>query len=101
MEKNWIILIIVIIVSVAFLFLLILKNHKDKKGLFKKMPGDLPDPPFVEAPTSFASDHPSERPANCSFPMRIVRGSGSEARDTAADASKSAHDHQDDRNRCQ
>ena len=49
MEKNWIILIIVIIVSVAFLFLLILKNHKDKKGLFKKMPGDLPDPPYIKS----------------------------------------------------
>jgi hypothetical protein len=49
MEKNLIVLILVIFVSVAFLCLLILKNHKDKKGLFKKMPGDLPDPPFIES----------------------------------------------------
>jgi hypothetical protein len=49
MEKNLIILILVILASVAFLGLLLFKNHKDKKGLFKKMPGDLPDPPFVES----------------------------------------------------
>jgi hypothetical protein len=49
MEKNLIVLLLVILVSVAFLFLLILKNHKDKKGLFTKMPGDLSDPPFVES----------------------------------------------------
>jgi hypothetical protein len=49
MEKNLIVLILVILTSAALLFLLILKNHKDKKGLFKKMPGDLPDPPFVES----------------------------------------------------
>jgi hypothetical protein len=49
MDKNLIVLILVILASVTFLCLLILRNHKDKKGLFKKMPGDLPDPPFVES----------------------------------------------------
>jgi hypothetical protein len=49
MEKNLIVLILVILASVAFLCLLILKNHKDKKVLFKKLPGDLPDPPFIES----------------------------------------------------
>ena len=49
MEKNWLALILVILASLIFLILLIRKNHKDKKGLFKKMPGDPPDPEFVES----------------------------------------------------
>jgi hypothetical protein len=49
MEKNLIVMILVILASVAFLSLLLIKNHKDKKSLFKKMPGDLPDPPFIES----------------------------------------------------
>ena len=53
MEKNLIVLILVILASVAFLSFLFIKNHKDKKSLFKKMPGDLPDPPFIESESEF------------------------------------------------
>ena len=49
MEKNFIVLILVVLVSLAFLILLIRKNHKDKKSLFKKLPGDYPDPKYVKS----------------------------------------------------
>lgn len=49
MEKNLIVLILVILASVAVLSFLLINNHKDKKDLFNKMPGDLPDPPFIES----------------------------------------------------
>ena len=46
MEKNLFVLIIVVLVFLAIIILLIAKNHKDKKGLFKKMPGDPPESEF-------------------------------------------------------
>jgi hypothetical protein len=49
MERSWLVLILVVLGSLTFLFLLLKKNHKDKKGLFKKMPGDYPDPKFVKS----------------------------------------------------
>ena len=49
MEKNLVIIIIFVLASIALVILLIKKNHKDKKDLFKKMPGDYPDPKIVES----------------------------------------------------
>jgi hypothetical protein len=49
MEKNLFVLIIVVLVFLAIIILLIAKNHKDKKGLFKKLPGDYPDPDFIKS----------------------------------------------------
>jgi len=49
MEKNWLILIILVLVAIAVIIWVIKKNHKDRISLFKKMPGDLPDPPVVKS----------------------------------------------------
>jgi hypothetical protein len=49
MENNWFILILIVLASAALIIFLIIKNHKDRKGLFKKMPGDYPDPKKVES----------------------------------------------------
>jgi hypothetical protein len=49
MEKNLVIMIIFVLASIALVVFLIKKNHKDKKDLFKKMPGDLPDPPMIKS----------------------------------------------------
>ena len=49
MEKNWFILIIFVLAFLVLIIFLIKKNYKDRKGLFKKMPGDLPDPPDVKS----------------------------------------------------
>lgn len=49
MEKNLVIMIIFVLASIALIIFLIKKNHKDRKSLFKKMPGDLPDPPMVKS----------------------------------------------------
>ena len=49
MEKNLVIMIIFVLASIALIVLLIKKNHKDKKDLFKNMPGDYPDPKEVES----------------------------------------------------
>ena len=32
---------------------MIIKNHKDRKGLFKKLPGDYPDPKNVDSEFDF------------------------------------------------
>jgi FtsZ-interacting cell division protein ZipA len=53
MEKNWFILILFVLVSIALIILLIKKNHKDRKGLFKKMPGDYSDPKKVDSEFDF------------------------------------------------
>jgi hypothetical protein len=49
METKSIILIIFILVCIAVIIMLIIQNFKDEKTLFKKMPGDLPDPPDVKS----------------------------------------------------
>ena len=49
MGKNLIIMILFVLASIALIIFLIRKNHKDRKSLFKKMPGDLPDPPIVKS----------------------------------------------------
>ena len=49
LEKNLFIMIIFVLASIVLIVLLIKKNHKDRKSLFKKMPGDLPDPPLVKS----------------------------------------------------
>ena len=49
MIKKWFFLILFVLVIISVLILVIRKNHRDKKELFKKMPGDIPDPPIVES----------------------------------------------------
>ena len=49
MLKNWFVLSVFVLVIISVLILVIKKNHRDEKELFKKMPGDLPDPPMVES----------------------------------------------------
>ena len=49
MVKNWLFLIVFVLIIISVLILVIKKNHKDRKSLFKKMPGDLPDPPIVKS----------------------------------------------------
>jgi hypothetical protein len=49
MEKNWFIVIIFVLTVIAVFILVIKKNHKDRKDLFKKLPGDSPDPKIVKS----------------------------------------------------
>ena len=49
MEKNWLILIILVIATIALIILLLKKNRKDRKNLFKKSPGDYPDPTVIKS----------------------------------------------------
>jgi hypothetical protein len=49
MEKNWIIVILIIIVVISLIILVIKQNRKDRKNLYKKLPGDYPEPTFVES----------------------------------------------------
>jgi cytochrome c-type biogenesis protein CcmE len=49
MEKHLFILILFVLAFIALIIFLIKKNYKDKKDLFKKMPGDYPDPKTVES----------------------------------------------------
>ena len=48
MEKNWLILIILVIATIALIILLLKKNRKDRNDLFKKLPGDYPDPGIIK-----------------------------------------------------
>lgn len=49
METKVLMLIIFIIVCITVIILMIRQNDKDKKTLFKKLPGDLPDPVEVKS----------------------------------------------------
>lgn len=49
MGKNWFLLIIFVLVAVPVIIFVIKKNHKDRKNLFRKLPGDYPDPKKVES----------------------------------------------------
>ena len=49
MGKNWFILIIFVLIAIAVFILVIKNNHKDRKDLFKKLPGDSPDPKMVDS----------------------------------------------------
>ena len=49
MVKNWCILIIFALVAIAVVILVIKKNHRNRKNLFKKLPGDYPDPRKVKS----------------------------------------------------
>jgi hypothetical protein len=49
MEKHLFILSLFVLAFIALIIFLIKRNHKDRKSLFKKMPGDLPDPPMIKS----------------------------------------------------
>lgn len=53
MEKNWLFLVLFVLAFIAILIFLIKKNHKDRKNLFKKSPGDYPDPKKVKSEFDF------------------------------------------------
>jgi len=44
MVKNVFVLVLFVLAFIALIIILIKKNNKDRKGLFKKLPGDYPDP---------------------------------------------------------
>ena len=49
MEKHLFILVLFVLAVIALIIFLIMKNHKDRKNLFKKLPGDYPEPKKVES----------------------------------------------------
>ena len=49
MEKHLLILSLFVLAFIALIIFLIIRNHKDRKGLFKKLPGDYPDPKQVKS----------------------------------------------------
>jgi uncharacterized protein YxeA len=49
MEKNWLVLLLMIVVIIAALVMVMKRNFKDRKGLFKKLPGDYPKPTEVKS----------------------------------------------------
>jgi hypothetical protein len=49
MGKHFFILVLFSLAFIALIIFLVIKNHKDRKGLFKKLPGDYPDPEEVES----------------------------------------------------
>lgn len=49
MEKNVFVLVLFVLAFIALIIILIKKNHKDRKGLFKKLPGDYPDPTVIKS----------------------------------------------------
>ena len=49
MGKHLFILVLFVLAFIALIIFLIKKNHKDKKNLFKKLPGDYPYPKEVKS----------------------------------------------------
>jgi len=49
MEKHLFILSLFVLAFIALIIILVKRNHKDRKSLFKKLPGDYPDPKEVES----------------------------------------------------
>ena len=49
MEKHLFILVLFVLAVIVLIIFMIIKNHRDRKNLFKKLPGDYPDPKKVES----------------------------------------------------
>ena len=49
MEKHLLILILFGLAFIALIIFVIKRNHRDRKVLFKKLPGDYPDPKEVDS----------------------------------------------------
>jgi len=49
MEKHLFVLVLFVFAFIALIIFLINRNHKDRKGLFKKLSGDYPDPKEVKS----------------------------------------------------
>lgn len=49
MVKHWFEFIIFLLAAIVVIILFIRRNSKDRKNLFRKLPGDLPDPEMVES----------------------------------------------------
>jgi len=49
MDKHLFIWVLFVLAFIALIIFVIIKNHKDRKRLFKKLPGDYPDPKKVES----------------------------------------------------
>ena len=49
MVNHLFVLILIVLAFAIFIIFLLIRNHKDRKSLFKKLPGDYPDPKEVES----------------------------------------------------
>ncbi len=49
MKTYWVIIIVIVLVAIALIIFLLKKNQEDRKTLFKKLPGDYPDPTIVKS----------------------------------------------------
>ncbi|HZY24961.1 MAG TPA: hypothetical protein VFE71_03990 [Bacteroidales bacterium] len=49
MVKHLFVLILFVLAFVILIIFLMIRNHKDKKYLFKKLPDDYPDPKEVKS----------------------------------------------------
>lgn len=49
MGKHLFVLILFVLAFIILIIFLMIRNHKDRKSLFKKLPGDYPDPKEVES----------------------------------------------------
>lgn len=49
MGKNVLVLVFFVLALIALIIVMIIKNRKDRKNLFKKLPGDYPDPKEVKS----------------------------------------------------
>jgi len=49
MVKHLFVLILFVLAFVILIIFLMIRNHKDRKNLFKKLPGDHPYPKEVES----------------------------------------------------
>ncbi len=51
---------VIVLAAIGLLSLLLIKNQKDRKNLFKKLPEDYPDPKFVASEFDSEKDKRSE-----------------------------------------
>jgi hypothetical protein len=49
MEKQVFVVALFVLAFIALIIILIKKNHKDRKSLFKKLPDDYPDPTVIKS----------------------------------------------------
>jgi hypothetical protein len=64
MEKNLVIIIIFVLAFFVLIIFLIKRNRKDRKGLFKRLPGDYPDPKEVKSEFDLEDKYKENFPKN-------------------------------------
>lgn len=60
MNTHLLIIMVIVLAAIGLLSLLLIKNQKDRKNLFKKLPEDYPDPKFVASEFDSEKDKRSE-----------------------------------------